>query len=94
MRVTVQFYQATSNGAVSAADMEGFAAKIEKVYAQADYVGSLVTEGHTGRPTEYTGAGYMPDGTSWQDFPGLVERCYQRGAPCPAPAPRWGVLGE
>lgn len=53
VRVTVQFYKATSNGAVSAADMEAIAAQIERVYADARYVGSLVTEGRTGRSTEW-----------------------------------------
>jgi hypothetical protein len=53
VRVTVQFYQATSNGVVSAADMAAIAAQIERVYADAPYVGSLVTEGETGRSTEW-----------------------------------------
>jgi hypothetical protein len=55
VRVTVQFYKATSNGIVSEKDMEEIAAQIDKVYQHADYVGSLVTQGHTGRPTEYEG---------------------------------------
>jgi hypothetical protein len=55
VRVTVQFYKATSNGIVSEKDMEEIAAQINKVYRHADYVGSLVTQGHTGRPTEYEG---------------------------------------
>ncbi len=55
IRVTVQFYKATSNGVVSEEDMADIAAQINKVYKQADYVGSLVVEGRTGRPTEYAG---------------------------------------
>lgn len=55
VRVTVQFYKATSDGVVTEKDMKEIAAQIDKVYQHADYVGSLVTQGHTGRPTEYDG---------------------------------------
>lgn len=55
VRVTVQFYKATSNGVVGEKDMAEIAAQIAKVYDRADYVGSLVVEGETGRPTEYWG---------------------------------------
>jgi hypothetical protein len=54
VRVTVQFYKATSNGVVSADDVREVREQIDKVYASGDYVGSLVTDGHTGRPTEWT----------------------------------------
>jgi hypothetical protein len=59
VRVTVQFYKATSNGVVSEADLDGIAKSIGGVYEHADYVGSLV----------------MPDGdprrpTAWQKVPG------------------------
>lgn len=59
IRVTVQFYKATSNGVVSEADLDGIARSIGSVYEHADYVGSLV----------------MPDGdprrpTAWQKMPG------------------------
>jgi hypothetical protein len=52
IRVTVQFYKATSNGVLSAEDAAAIAAQIDRVYAEASYVGSLVVEGDTGRPTE------------------------------------------
>jgi hypothetical protein len=65
VRVTVQFYQATSNGVVSDDDMATMAAQLNKVYQQADYVGSLVVEGPTGRPTEYTGTHIQPP--DWWD---------------------------
>ncbi len=65
VRVTVQFYKATSNGVVSAADMADIAAQIQRVYDDADYVGSLVTEGDTGRPTEYDGPKTQPP--DWWD---------------------------
>lgn len=67
VRVTVQFYQATSNGVVSEEDMARIATQIGRVYQQADYVGSLVTEGETGRPTEYAGPKTEPP-EWWQDF--------------------------
>ena len=41
-------------------DMADIAEQINKVYRQADYVGSLVVEGPTGRPTEYEGAHVEP----------------------------------
>ena len=53
VRVTVQFYKATSNGVVSPADIAGIAQQIDRVYADGDYVGSLVTDGVTVRPTEW-----------------------------------------
>lgn len=69
IRVTVQFYKATSNGVVSKEDMADIASQINKVYQQADYVGSLVVEGRTGRPTEHAGLHIEPPGwwdTFWQ----------------------------
>jgi hypothetical protein len=59
IRVTVQFYKATSNGVVSEKDLDGIAKSIGSVYEHADFVGSLV----------------MPDGdakrpTAWQKVPG------------------------
>ena len=67
VRVTVQFYKATSNGVVSESDLSDIAAQIKRVYAQSDYVGSLVTEGETGRITEYEGSKVQPPGW-WNDF--------------------------
>jgi hypothetical protein len=73
IRVTVQFYKATSNGVVSGRDMADIAGQINRVYQQADYVGSLVVDGPTGRPTEDCGShGEPPDW--WQVF---WERHYQ-----------------
>lgn len=65
VRVTVQFYKATSNGVVSEQDMADIAAQINRVYEQADYVGSLVVEGPKGRPTEYDGQHVEPP--EWWD---------------------------
>lgn len=67
VRVTVQFYKATSNGIVSEQDIREIKAQIDRVYAQSDYVGSLVTEGETGRVTEYEGVKVQPDAW-WQEF--------------------------
>jgi len=67
VRVTVQFYKATSNGVVSEQDMAEIAAQIGRVYKQADYVGSLVVERETGRPTEYAGPKVEPPGW-WDEF--------------------------
>lgn len=67
IRVTVQFYKATSNGIVSAEDMAEIDQQIKRIYDDADYVGSLVTDGRTGRPTEYVGEHSEPDDW-WEAF--------------------------
>ncbi|MCC5844938.1 MAG: hypothetical protein JJU05_11860 [Verrucomicrobia bacterium] len=67
VRVTVQFYKATSNGVVSEADLKEIRAQIERVYAEADFVGSLVTDGDRGRVTEYDGPKVQPEGW-WEEF--------------------------
>lgn len=67
VRVTVQFYKATSNGVVNAADVAQIKKEIEAVYANADHVGSLVDSGDSGRPTEYEGPKFQPPGW-WASF--------------------------
>ncbi|MBT9582426.1 hypothetical protein IV102_03685 [bacterium] len=67
IRVTVQFYKATSNGVVNEKDLAGIASQINQVYADGDYVGSLVTGGESGRPTEFTGNKVQPKGW-WGQF--------------------------
>lgn len=58
IRVTVQFYKATSNGVVSDIDLDGISRSIGSVYEHAEFVGSLVlSEGDPRRPT------------SWQKIP-------------------------
>ncbi len=76
VRVTVQFYQATSSANISAASMQKLAQQISKVYDKGDYIGSLVVQGpYDGqRPTNWTGTSGAPNNLSWWDFPGLVER--------------------
>lgn len=53
VRVTVQFYKATSNGVVTAEDVAELRRSIDRVYADASWVGSLVTEPPRGRPTDW-----------------------------------------
>lgn len=67
VRVTVQFYKATSNGVVDEKDLKEIKAQIDRVYAMSDYVGSLVTQGETGRVTEYDGCKIQPL-YWWEDF--------------------------
>jgi hypothetical protein len=67
IRVTVQFYKATSNGVVSSDDMDAIAEQIFKVYADARYVGSLVTEGETDRPTESDASVDRHEPPGWWD---------------------------
>lgn len=67
IRVTVQFYKGTEDGVVTAEDMTAIAAQIEKVYADAKYVGSLVTDLNTGRSTEWDPAGAVKEPGDWWD---------------------------
>ncbi|MDD1422372.1 hypothetical protein MEO40_25325 [Dolichospermum sp. ST_sed1] len=54
IRVTVQYYKATSNGVISDEDLNDAKKQIDRVYAEADYVGSLVVpESERSRPTEW-----------------------------------------
>jgi hypothetical protein len=58
IRITVQFYKATSNGVVDEKDLDAIARSIGSVYEHAAFVGSLVLpEGDPQRPT------------SWQKIP-------------------------
>ena len=81
VRVTVQFYQATSNGAVSAADVGRMADQIKKVYAKGDYVGSLVVPAPAdrARPTNWDGVGPRPGDDGLYSFPGLDARYRKYG---------------
>jgi len=67
VRVTVQFYKASSNGVVDQDDLRAIRDAIRSVYDRSDTVGSLVTEGHTGRITEYYGAKVQPPDW-WEQF--------------------------
>lgn len=68
IRVTVQFYKATSNGIVSEKDIADIAEQIDRVYKEADYIGSLVLgTGAQNRPTEHDGPQFQP-ANWWADF--------------------------
>lgn len=70
IRITVQFYKATSNGVVSAAEMKVLADQIGAVYADAKAVGSLVTDPDSGRSTEWDdeGKGKTEPADWWERF--------------------------
>jgi len=54
IRITVQFYKATSNGVASERDLDSIAKSIGSVYEHAAFVGSLVLpEGDRRRPTSW-----------------------------------------
>lgn len=67
IRVTVQMYKATSNGVVDEKAMLEVTNQINRVYADGDWVGSLVTGGNTTRPTEHSAERIQPV-TWWGDF--------------------------
>ncbi len=67
IRVTVQFYKATDNGVLSAEDVSEIQAQINRVYEDADYVGSLVVGDRAQRPTDYDGDHQQPK-EWWQKF--------------------------
>ena len=81
VRVTIQFYQATSHANVGAENMAHLAGLIDKVYKKGDYVGSLVVPKPQDlkRPTNWDGVGPRPPGSSLADFPGLKERYEKYG---------------
>ena len=80
VRVTLQFYQATSNGVISKSNVAAMASQIKKVYGKGDYVGSLVvpTELDRLRPTNWVGVTEAPLDV-WNHLPGLIERIGQYG---------------
>ncbi|HEY5928517.1 MAG TPA: hypothetical protein VIV11_42815 [Kofleriaceae bacterium] len=70
IRITVQFYKATSNGVVCASEMKAISDQINAVYADAKAVGSLVTEPDRGRSTEWDdeGHGKAEPADWWEQF--------------------------
>lgn len=70
IRITVQFYKATSTGIVTATEMKAIADQIAEVYANAKAVGSLVTEPDRGRSTEWDdeGKGKAEPKDWWERF--------------------------
>ena len=53
VRVTLQYYKATDNGAVNREIMDDIVKQLEASQKQADFMGSLVTEYDPNRPTEW-----------------------------------------
>jgi hypothetical protein len=54
VRITVQFYKATSDGVANERDFDAIERSIESAYEHADFVGSLVVpEGDARRPTAW-----------------------------------------
>merc|ERR1712083_170337 len=53
VRVTLQYYKATDNGAVDKEIMDDIVKQLEASQKQADFMGSLVTEYDPNRPTEW-----------------------------------------
>lgn len=68
IRLTVQMYKATSNGLIDEKNMKEIADQINRVYSDADWVGSLVTSGETTRPTEHGNKERNQPPTWWADF--------------------------
>ncbi len=72
VRVTVQFYKATSSGQITDSDVRAIRSQIDAVYRDADAVSSLVVDGYTGRSTEWVAPSYpkqpvSPDSATWAD---------------------------
>ena len=90
VRVTVQFYQATSSGQVTAAEVGTLARLIDAVYTKGDFVGSLVVpeRREPPRPTAWSGVHPAPAWPGVCAFPGLAERY---GVCCPPPPPPIGI---
>lgn len=70
IRVTVQYYKATSSGALDDEDILDIGAQLERAYADASAVGSLVTGGDAGRVTAWDdeGAGKREPPRWWGGF--------------------------
>ena len=80
IRATVQFYQATDTAEVGSEEMAAMTEQIERMYAHADLVGSLVVPKRgVKRSTDWNGATAAPYPMSWHWFPGLVERYQKQG---------------
>ncbi|MBT3221826.1 MAG: hypothetical protein HN348_22335 [Proteobacteria bacterium] len=65
VRVTVQFYKATTSGTVTDADVRDIRKQIDQVYDDAEFVGSLVTSGYTARPTEWVESPVKSEDAFW-----------------------------
>jgi hypothetical protein len=62
IRVTVQFYRTTDDGVLTDTDVASIRSQIDRVYEDADYVGSLVVDADPDRPTNHDGPHEEPSG--------------------------------
>ncbi len=53
IRVTLQYYKSTDNGVVNAEIIDAIAKLLKSSQKKAEFVGSLVSEGDSGRTTEW-----------------------------------------
>jgi len=60
VRVTLQFYKSTANGVVDEDAIKKISEQIESSRKNADFIGSLVVGGDTGRPTEHVPKQTLP----------------------------------
>lgn len=65
IRITAQFYKATSNGTVNASDVAELRQQIDRVYTEADFVGSLVIDSPKSRPTSWADPQGFPSASLW-----------------------------
>jgi hypothetical protein len=65
IRITAQFYKATSNGIVTSADVAELRQQIDRVYDEADFVGSLVMDTSNSRPTSWTDLQTVSSASLW-----------------------------
>ena len=54
IRMTLQFYKSTDNGVITEDIMNAIVEQLEMSKKQSDYVGSLVTQNDSNRPTDWT----------------------------------------
>ncbi len=74
IRVTVQFYKVTDDGSITDADVAAIRDQIDRVYRDADYVGSLVVDADPNRPTNHDGPHQEPAG--W--WPAFLDHLFSR----------------
>ena len=76
--MTVQFYKATSNGVVSAEDLEQIAADRPRLRRRATTSAAWWSTARSGRPTEHDGPKVEPPGW-WDGFLSHLEADYGWG---------------
>ena len=91
IRITAQFYKATSNGIVSASDVAELRQQIDRVYERL-IVGSLVIDTSNSRPTSWTDLQNVSSASLWSHPFGLGTNLSSRSPrghqPCRTPIQR------